>query len=283
MICPNCGTPNAEGARFCNTCGTPLTVQDTGAPTIMGDQATGPPPGTPPGPATGEAGPPPATYVPTDPTMAAGYVQQPAPPPSIDQFATPALQQYEAPLPPKSKFRGGLGALIGVAVVLVLGIVVWVAVRPHPGPTVPVHHGPGPNPNPNPSPNPNPNPNPNPSPNPNPNPGTINIRVQACGDVSQAPDVCVDPGFNRSSQDTQFFVVVTVAPAHADRKVVISYLDADTGQQLVDPNEFTLKELATEYLEVRFTGPFPQVRMEIQVTYNGTLVKFDNPPIVTLT
>ncbi len=45
-VCPKCGTPAPPGARYCNACGSSLTVTPEGSST--GTQGAPPPPGTPP-------------------------------------------------------------------------------------------------------------------------------------------------------------------------------------------------------------------------------------------
>jgi Double zinc ribbon len=45
-VCPKCGTPAPAGARFCNSCGSALTVTAQGSST--GTQGSPPPPGAPP-------------------------------------------------------------------------------------------------------------------------------------------------------------------------------------------------------------------------------------------
>ena len=100
MICSNCGTPNDDTAKFCSSCGSPLSAP----------QQQTPPPAAPP------AAPPPAG------------APQMAPPP----MAAPGQAPYQAPMaapasaqkPYKAEFTMGLiGSIVGIVMFLIMLIV----------------------------------------------------------------------------------------------------------------------------------------------------------------
>lgn len=58
MICPNCGTDNRPGARFCAKCGAPLVAETVAWTPPSGEPGfAAPPPPPPPAPAPAYAGP----------------------------------------------------------------------------------------------------------------------------------------------------------------------------------------------------------------------------------
>jgi zinc-ribbon domain len=152
MICPNCGTENAEGAPFCSNCATPLPVAAQGWPSAPGAGQPGEgqrtvaagtplPPATPGGQWPGQA---PAGYPPTAPgAIPPGGGAQP---PYI--YGGPPAGG-PPPKPPRNALVAGLGAFVAFLVVAGIGLVLFLTVfkkdapaTPPPGPTVTTPPGP---------------------------------------------------------------------------------------------------------------------------------------------
>jgi hypothetical protein len=137
VICPSCGTSNADGNRFCANCGTALaaaTPTPAGPPPAATPTPAVPPPAVPPPAVTSPAATPPAA---TPPAPAAS-VTPPAPTP------TPPSTPVAAGAPPGSPPPGGTsgpsmsaglplpprlprpllygGLLAGVLIAVVLGV-----------------------------------------------------------------------------------------------------------------------------------------------------------------
>jgi hypothetical protein len=81
MNCPHCGSPLADGARFCGNCGSEMPAPRPATPPPVPPPA--PPPGPPPAPAYG----PPPAYGP-----APGY----GPPPPQAAYPLPVQQNFYA-------------------------------------------------------------------------------------------------------------------------------------------------------------------------------------------
>ena len=114
MICTKCGTQNADGAKFCSSCGSPLEAP--AAPTA------GPVQAPPPAPPVGAYTPPPAGQAPpmAPPPTAAPGMAAPPPPMAAPGMAAPGMAA--APSKPyKTEFVLGLiGSIIGIIIFLVM-------------------------------------------------------------------------------------------------------------------------------------------------------------------
>ena len=108
--CPNCGNQNADDARFCNGCGTPLdNTIDTQQP-MASVPPTMPTPPTPPAPA--------APVPPTPPSPPAGQPMHPAMPP------LPESQPQQPQMPPQPmRKKNNTGRVIAIAA----GVIIFLA------------------------------------------------------------------------------------------------------------------------------------------------------------
>ncbi len=103
MICSNCGTPNDDTAKFCSSCGSPLSAP----------QQQTPPPAAPP------AAPPAGAPQMAPPPMAAPGTVPPPPPMSAPGTAPVTLAK-----PYKAEYIMGLiGSIVGIVMFLIMLIV----------------------------------------------------------------------------------------------------------------------------------------------------------------
>lgn len=115
MRCPNCGSENPAEARFCSTCGTALSQENTESEVMPGDSTTerpgveeapGPFPPEPPSPPEPPLpGPPPEPPTP-EPTPEPP-MPEPTPQPPTPQPTPPAPTVPMPPVPPVSAAGGG--------------------------------------------------------------------------------------------------------------------------------------------------------------------------------
>jgi hypothetical protein len=292
VICVNCGTENPDDAATCERCGQPLSMDVSG--TEESDQATQVGDGEATAPPSEEASAPPAPAAPPGPVAeapAAGTatpgppLEPPGPPPA----ATPSPPGALPPDRPARTMSAGVTALIAVVAVIALVALVR-AVFIHP------HHTSTPNPNPTTTTAPSTRPTtplkpttPKPKP-PPPEPQPERILVSGCQSVRQDL-TCVGRGLTQSANAQQFSVMIWIENPVAGQKLVLNYLDPQTGGAMAQPNTYTTTGKLTcsyngapaECAFVTFNqAPYQPFETELYVTVDGDPVQFDPPAVLRL-
>ena len=128
MFCTNCGASNADGAKFCVACGTPLVNNQPETPATPVAPVYAPPVYETPEDATTVYAPPvqsaPQTPVYEEPVQQAPVYEAPVQQPQYYAPVTPDMQPMNQPEPPKKKDKTGLIIGIVVGVLVLIGAVV---------------------------------------------------------------------------------------------------------------------------------------------------------------
>jgi len=112
IACPNCGTMNQEGSRFCENCGADLRSLTVGQTTPPPPAQPSPPPVFVPPPSSA-SGPPPPTFGPPPGTTAQPWDL----PPTAPEWRMSSLPTEP---PPQRKRRTWLWVLIGLIGAIVI-------------------------------------------------------------------------------------------------------------------------------------------------------------------